>query len=91
MSEDSYKRHQISCLQHEPAVVKTPKPEKNQLKFKNLGARWFAPVVVYCDFESIIKPVTGCQNANQQTSITEIHQSAWLELSMAILIPNSCN
>ena len=74
MNENTYRRHQISCLQHEPAVVKMPTPEKNKLKFANLGARWFAPVVIYFDLESIIKPVAGCQNAKQQRSITEIHQ-----------------
>ena len=74
MNESTYKRHRISCLQHEPALVKMPTPEKNKLKFKNFGARWFAPVVIYFDLESIIKPVAGCQNANQSSSITEIHQ-----------------
>ena len=74
MNESTYRRHQISCLQHEPAVVKMPKPEKNKLKFTNLGARWFAPVVIYFDLESIIQPVAGCQKAKQQTTITEIHQ-----------------
>ena len=73
MNESTYKRHQLSCLQHEPAVVRMPKTEK-KLKFKKLRARWIAPVVVYFDLESIIKPVAGCQNANQQTSNTEIHQ-----------------
>ena len=30
MNETTYKRHQESCLQHEPAVVKMPSPEKKQ-------------------------------------------------------------
>ena len=71
---NTYKRHQVSCLQHEPAVVKMPSPEKNKLKFKNCQARWFAPVVIYFDLESIIQPVAGCQNVNQSTSVTEIHK-----------------
>ena len=74
MNESTYKRHQISCLQHEPAVVKMPLPEKNKLKFKNWPARWFAPVVIYFDLESTIQPLAGCQNANQSTSVTEIHK-----------------
>ena len=41
MDESTYKRHQISCLQHEPAVVKMPSPEKDKLKFKNWPVRWF--------------------------------------------------
>ena len=44
------------------------------MKFKNLTARWFAPVAIYFVLDSIIRPVTGCENVNQQTSITEIHQ-----------------
>ena len=74
MNESTYKRHRISCLQHEPAVVKMPLPEKNKLKFKNWPSRWFAPVVIYFDLESIIQPLAGCQNANQSTSVTEIHK-----------------
>ena len=31
MNENTYRRHQISCLQLEPAVVKMPTPEKNKL------------------------------------------------------------
>ena len=74
MNESTNRWHQISCLQHEPAVVKMPKPEKNKLKFTNLGSLWFAPVVIYFDLDSIIQPVAGSQNAKQQTSITEIYQ-----------------
>ena len=72
--ETVYKRHQISCLHHEPAVVKMPQPEKNRLKFKNLGARWFAPVFIYFDLESILQPLAGCKKENESTSITELHQ-----------------
>ena len=67
--ENVYKRHQISCLHHEPAVVKMRQPEKNRLKFKHLGARWFAPVVIYFDLESILQPLVGCQKENESTSI----------------------
>ena len=70
MNESAYTRHQISCLQHEPAVVKMPKPANNKLKFKNLVARWFAPVDIYLDLESKSKPVAGCENVYQQTSIS---------------------
>ena len=31
-------------------------------------------MVIYSDLESIIKPVAGCQHANQSTRFTEIHQ-----------------
>ena len=72
--ETVYKRHQVSCLHHEPAVVKMPPPEKNRLKFKNLGARWFAPVVIYFDLESILQPLAGCQKENEATSISELHK-----------------
>ena len=74
LNESTYKRHRISCLQHEPALVKMPTLDKNKLKFKLFGARWFVPVVIYFDLESIIKPVAGCQHVNQSISFTKIHQ-----------------
>ena len=37
MNESTYKRHQISCLQHEPSVVKMPKPEKEQIEIQEFG------------------------------------------------------
>ena len=60
-------------MQHEPAVVKMLLPGKNKLKFKKWPARYFAPVVIYFDLESIIQPLAGCQNGNQ-SSVTEIHK-----------------
>ena len=60
MGDNTYKRHQVSCWQHEPAVVKTPLAEK-KLKPKNWQGCWMS-----------IKPVVGCQNANQSTSVTKI-------------------
>ena len=79
-NDNTYKRHQVSCLQHEPAVVKMPSPEKNNLKFKNWQARWFAPVVIYFDLASISQRVAGCLNANQSTSVTEIHKPSCIVL-----------
>ena len=35
--ENVYKRHQISCLHHEPAVVKMPQPEKKPVEIQTLG------------------------------------------------------
>ena len=39
MNESTYKRPRISCLQHEPALIKMPTPDKTKLKFENFGAR----------------------------------------------------
>ena len=76
MNENTYKRHRISGLQHEPVLVKMHTPDKNKLIVENFCAQWFAPVVIYFDLESIINPVAGCQNAKQSTSITKIHQAS---------------
>ena len=76
LNKSTYERHRGSCLQHKAAVIKMPSPEKNKLEFKNFAARWFVPIVIYYDLESIIKPVDGCQNEKQTTSVTEIHQSS---------------
>ena len=70
-----HERKHIQSASNEPAVVEMPKPENNKLEFKKLGARWFAPVVIYFDLESKSRPVSGCENVNQQTNITEFHQS----------------
>ena len=74
MSQETYQRHRASCLNHEPAVIKMPKPEKKKLEFKNFAARWFAPVVLYFDLESLIQPLYGCSNKNQSTEVIEIHR-----------------
>ena len=39
-----------------------------------MGARWFAPVVIYFDLESILQPLAGCQKENESTSISELHK-----------------
>ena len=74
MNQETYQRHRASCLNHEPAVIIMPKPEKNKLKFTNVAARWFAPVVIYFDLESLLQPVIGCANKAQSTAVTEIHR-----------------
>ena len=76
MNESTYKRHEISCLQHESALVKMIPSKINKLKCKNWPARRFAPVVNYFDSVSILQPLTGCQIANQSTSVTEIQKAS---------------
>ena len=61
--------HQRSCKEHEPAVIKLPSAEdgSNQYKFNIYAALSFVSVSIYFDFESLLKPVTTCNN-NPNTS-----------------------
>ena len=51
-----------------------PSENKNKVKFSNYKARWFAPVVIYFDLESIIQPVAQCCQESQNTETTELHK-----------------
>ena len=50
-----------------------PQPENNRLKFKNLGARWFAPWLSIL-ISSILQPLAGCLQENESTRVTELPQ-----------------
>lgn len=59
-SADAHNRHLNVCLEHRPAVVKMPNEDQKDIKFKNIPACWYAPVVGFFDMESIIEPVATC-------------------------------
>ena len=46
-----------------------PKAKQQNFEFKNVQARWFAPIVGFFDLESIIEPVANTINT-QQNSVT---------------------
>ena len=51
-----------------------PSENKNKVKFSNYKARWFAPVVIYFDLESLIQPLAQCCQESQNTETTELHK-----------------
>ena len=77
-NEIDHKTHERLCKDHEPAVVIMPTAENgcHKFKFKNFQALWYAPIVVYFDFESFLNPVTTCMNNPQISSsrVLEKHE-----------------
>ena len=73
-SSEVYERHAKSCLHNEPAIIKMPTEGKNKVKFSNYKARWFAPLTIYFDLESLIKPLAQCCQESQNTETVELHQ-----------------
>ena len=73
-SAEVLERHSRSCLDNEPAVVRMPSERQSKMTFKNLKARWFAPIVLYFDLESLLQPVSTCCNEKQMTETIELHK-----------------
>ena len=69
--------HNYLCKKQEPQKVKLPKEEKKFLEFKNFYKQDKIKFVIYCDFESILKPIQGCKpdpSFNSSTTTTHIHE-----------------
>ena len=47
-------RHIEACMQNKAATIELPDETKNDLQFQKYQSRWFAPYVMYFDFESLI-------------------------------------
>ena len=61
-----------------------PSPDKNEYKFSNFLAKWFVPLVIYCDFESFLLPVAGSDAADDQSStrVIEKHEPCGFALAV---------
>ena len=72
-----FKDHVEVCGNNPPAVIRLPTTSNNLYKFNNWPATWFAPLVIYFDFESILKPVVSCPPSSESASTRsiEIHES----------------
>ena len=74
----SYNEHVTSCGEYSPAVVKMPSPENNLYKFYNWSGTWFAPFVIYFDFESFLRPIplteTPTSSSSSSTNTIEVHE-----------------
>ena len=67
-----FKDHIEVCGNNPPAVIRMPPTSNNLYKFNNWSATWFAPLVVYFDFESILKPVASCSACSESASTRSI-------------------
>ena len=43
-------RHQLFCMENEPAIVNIANVNKSSVHFKNIGARSYSPFAVYFDW-----------------------------------------
>ena len=65
-SEEALKKHQELCFNKEPCVLIMP---ENIFKSKNIQRMLRHPYAIYCDFESILKPIQSCK-PNPEKSYT---------------------
>ena len=72
------------CKDHSPARVRMPSENSNIYKFNNWSALWFAPLVIYFDFKSFLRPVPTCSlSGNVSSSYTiEIHEPCGFALTV---------
>ena len=78
-----FKDHVEVCGNNTPAVIRMPKPDNNLYKFTNWSATWFAPLVLYFDFESFLKPVASCAPSEERASSRpiEVHEPCGFALT----------
>ena len=71
-----FEDHVEVCGNNPPAVIRMPTTSNNLYKFNNCSATWFAPLVIYFDFKSILKPVASCPASSESASTRsiEIHE-----------------
>ena len=73
-SVDRHEKHEQICHQNTQAIIRMPKPEQQNFEFKNIQARWFAPIVGFFDLESIIEPVNSNIPQKSVTKPLEAHK-----------------
>jgi hypothetical protein len=56
-NSDAFERHLPDCSKHQRQKVKFPDDDDLILKWKSRGKTQMCPFVIYCDFESVLKPV----------------------------------
>ena len=73
-SKERYEKLLELCGKNKPAIVRMPK--NTTFVYKKFQSRWFAPFGGFFDLESIIEPVSGCQNnpTKSETRTIEIHK-----------------
>ena len=73
-----------NCGNNAPAVIHMPSRDQISYKFTNLSATWFVPLVIYFDFESFLRPVSGCRGPSSRafTQVKEIHEPCGFALTV---------
>ena len=78
--EERLERHQLICMENEPAIVAMPNVDKSSVGFKNIGARSYRPFAVYFDLESVLEEVETVRNnpTCSSTTVNEKHKPSKL-------------
>ena len=71
-TKDSLNKHMEYCYNNDCVKINMP-PPNTYLKFNKFSNTEKAPFAIYADFESLIKPLKGC-NPNPNQSYTNKHQ-----------------
>ena len=72
--EEVLARHKELCYEHDAARINMPTGDKAFLSFKNFQARYFAPVVLYFDIDSLLLPIDIAQNDPDKSSMDKIEK-----------------
>ena len=74
--------HMNNCGNNAPAVIHKPSSDHNSYKVTILSATWSVPLVIYFDFESFLRPVSGCRGPSSRafTQVKEVHELCGLAL-----------
>ena len=66
----------INCGDNATAFIHMPSTDQNSYNFTNLSAPWFVLLVIYFDFESLFRPLSGCRGLSCRafTQVKEIQE-----------------
>ncbi len=83
-SYEALETHREVCGEKSAVVVSMPTNTNDSVAFKRYEARWFAPFVLYYDFESLIVPLdTTFDDPNKSSTTTlERHQPCGYSLAL---------
>ncbi|MEM7421859.1 MAG: hypothetical protein AAF364_19430, partial [Pseudomonadota bacterium] len=86
--EQRLEHHRKKCGNISLAALEMPTDEEKCLKFKNIHKMIRKPVVVYADFEAILKPIPGCQRNPGQSSTDKYQEHE--PCSVGMVVSRSC-
>ena len=81
---ENYNAHITKCGNNAPAVIHMPASDQHSYKFTNLSETWFVLLVMYFDFGSFVRPMSGCRRPSSRafTQVNEIHKQCGFALTV---------
>jgi hypothetical protein len=86
-SKQAHENHIAHCHQNESQQIVMPTTKKYDIPSQIVGRKRRCPVVIYADFESIMKPIDKTKG-NKTTLVSEHVMSGWGLYPVAPLIPD---